>query len=512
MTRESNVVYGLFDDQSFLRRPESELQALIETSVMLGEFAPEILTRIDADRDRKAKQDALLRRRDEEWHLAQSSGRLPGELSEDIEGAERPLGNGPRRLSAQTVLTLMFVRGWLGGFKSQHSRNFLAESQSLFVLARSEGRLALPPSTCIDAVNPITPETREFILRQELRLAKELKLDDYGKMLGDSTAVESHSQFPTDSNTLAALCARIIGAFSFLSRKYEITVTIGKRVHDWLEETEKLATAIALLPKGTRKSKRERKRLYKKLLKRVKNLLGYGRSAVSRLQPLIDSKAFPPSVFARIECVSVGIANDLDLIAKSIAATEKRVVDEDSPKAEEKVFSTSDEDAWMIVKGGRVPVLGYKPQIASSLTSGLITAILVEKGNPKDSKKMLELVDAHLANTGVDSVDVSFDSGYASISGIKSLLGNEKVASASVAGSLARDVLGEEIYDSEEYKDLRKSRSRVEGTIGHLKDSFGFGECSRVGLESVKAEMMEKVLSFNIRRIALLTSRNAQAA
>ena len=50
----------------------------------------------------------------------------------------------------------------------------------------------------------------------------------------------------------------------------------------------------------------------------------------------------------------------------------------------DKIVSLSDEDASMIVKGQRDPVVGYKPQIGRS-ENGFITAIIVPEGNASDS-------------------------------------------------------------------------------------------------------------------------------
>ena len=495
--------------QLFPECPISEISDLVDEARRLASFSPEILLMIDADRDRAAAAKAEVRRRDLEW--VRTRGCKPMFKECEFEREEKALGQGPVRFSAETVLLLVLLRGWFGGFKSQTLRVILRESTTLLQIARSEGRDCFHPSTCIDAVNPLSSETLGKIHKVQLAMAGSEDMDDYSVALADSTAATADSQFPTDSLLLSNLVSRIFHAFDLMEKHAGVTITLGTRVLSWKDQAIKNAKEIALLPPTRKGARKTRKKLYRRLLETCNKLLVYSQKASSRLETKVDLNSWPPSKAAKIEIIQIGLLDDLERLQTCIEVTRRRVIEGEKVPASDKIFSLSDGGAWMIVKGQRVPVVGYKPQLATSLKSGLVTALILDKGNAKDSTMTVRLLKEHLEMTGAEGVSCSFDSGYASNKTIKECRELENVATVSIAGSTARKTLGDELYDSPEYQNLRKKRSRIEGTIGHLKQSHGFGRCSRRGLEEVRCEMLEKILSFNARRMTLLRSRKDEA-
>ena len=71
----------------------------------------------------------------------------------------------------------------------------------------------------------------------------------------------------------------------------------------------------------------------------------------------------------------------------------------------------SDQDAAMIVKGEREPIVGYKPHLGRS-RGGFIVAIIVPAGNAADSGQLRPIVDLALKRTSVKPALISFDDGY----------------------------------------------------------------------------------------------------
>ena len=57
--------------------------------------------------------------------------------------------------------------------------------------------------------------------------------------------------------------------------------------------------------------------------------------------------------------------------------------------------------------------------------------------------------------------------------------------------------------------ELRNSRSAVESLMFTLKHNHDFDRMKRTGLQAVRAEMIEKVLAYNFRRIRTLRMRRA---
>ena len=62
----------------------------------------------------------------------------------------------------------------------------------------------------------------------------------------------------------------------------------------------------------------------------------------------------------------------------------------------------SDPDAGFIAKGQRVPVIGYKPQLARS-GAGFITGLLLPKGNASDSGQLVPMFDEVVRRTTAHS-------------------------------------------------------------------------------------------------------------
>ncbi|PJH74576.1 MAG: ISNCY family transposase, partial [Anaerolineae bacterium CG_4_9_14_0_8_um_filter_58_9] len=61
-----------------------------------------------------------------------------------------------------------------------------------------------------------------------------------------------------------------------------------------------------------------------------------------------------------------GLRADIGALAQVIGTCEARVVREEKVPMADKKLSVSDPDVGFIAKGQRVPVIGYKPQLARS--------------------------------------------------------------------------------------------------------------------------------------------------
>ena len=193
------------------------------------------------------------------------------------------------------------------------------------------------------------------------------------------------------------------------------------------------------------------------------------------------------------------IQEDIGDAYRVIRYTEERIFDGKVSGSRDKVLSLSDKTAAYIKKGGREPVIGYKPQVARS-EHGFITSLIVEEGNPADSVKLIDVVEDAVTRTRIVPEIVSVDDGYASKKGRNLVLGLG-VSIVSISGSKGKKLIGEEDWESEEYQDARNDRSAVESLIFVLKYCYYFGRMGRRGIEAERAEMLEKVLAYNCCRI-----------
>jgi len=186
----------------------------------------------------------------------------------------------------------------------------------------------------------------------------------------------------------------------------------------------------------------------------------------------------------------------VDALAKVISNCDARVLHDEKVPMATKLLSVSDPEAGFISKGQRVPVVGYKPQLARS-GAGFITGLLLPQGNASDSGQLVPMVEEVIRRTHVTPSVVSIDDGYASSANVKALraLG---IVILSIHGAKGRAFTALADWDSEEYREARDLRSAVESLMFTLKQGFDFGEVARRGLSSVHAELLEKALAYNL--------------
>jgi IS5 family transposase len=190
--------------------------------------------------------------------------------------------------------------------------------------------------------------------------------------------------------------------------------------------------------------------------------------------------------------------------------THFRVFEGKSTPSTEKILSLSDADAGYIKKGSRQAVIGYKPQLVRS-GNGFVVSLIVPRGNAADSGLLIPAIEDAISRAGVIPSEVSVDDGYSSANNRQSLkdLGIDIV---SMNGATGKKVTPIDEWESLEYKNARNDRSAIESLMFTIKYRFGFGKLSRRGLEKVTAELLEKVLAYNLCRMAQLEHRRRKEA
>ena len=149
---------------------------------------------------------------------------------------------------------------------------------------------------------------------------------------------------------------------------------------------------------GKKDSKRKRVKLYRKLMREARK----ARAELTKARQRADAKFlvldFIPSERKTVATLLEWTEVDLQNLGITIDNAAKRIIREEKVPADEKIVSLSDQDAAMIVKGEREPVVGYKPQLGRPPENGIITAIIVPLGNAADSGQLRPIVDASLSD------------------------------------------------------------------------------------------------------------------
>jgi len=495
------------DGHLFIPAPDTDFGGFLAEIEGLAAFAPEIVAAVEADLDRHAREKKMLRLADRKF-LEGGTADLPGmDVAErEVLAGELGLGTGRPRMPAFAVYVFLMLRGFVGSLTSKPARRFLAESMSLYGFLRGHG-LEMPAwTTAMENVNAVGHATRELILDRQLAMALGEGLDDFARLTVDSTAVKACSAWPTDGKVLTGLLSRAdrLGARLHLFGLKDFS---RGRVPLWLEEMDKLEFQICLAA-GKAKSKGKLKKHYRRLLGRGRKVADrYGRQS-GDLRKSLRLETHAPGRRALLERLVRQLEADLADAARVLDYAEGRVFRGEKLPSTEKVLSLSDGSAAFIQKGGRVPVIGYKPQLVRS-AGGFVTHLAVPRGNAADCSELAPAVRGSIRRTGVVPGIVSTDDGYASAKGRDDVLGMG-VADLSISGSKGRRLTDPEDWDGETHRGARRDRSAVESLMFTLKDGFDFGELGRRGIDSVRDELLEKVLAYNCCRSILLRKRRLE--
>ena len=483
----------------FLTPIDSQLNDFLNEIHQIAFFEPSIVERIDEDLDLHAKKKKLLRLADAEFVAGQTLDlpKLQLQLRE-LKIDEIELETGRPRTDAYIVYLFLMLRGFNGGCKDQHARLLLEESITLRLWLEHLGLQLPPASTLSDNLNAVSNQTRALIHQVQLRYIIQQGLDDFQKCFIDSTAVEANTERPTDSTILVRLIARVCTTGSNLHR-LDLPDMNPIGLFEQQEELRGLSQQIHFL-NGKARGEAKRKKLYFQLIRRVRRLRKRLLRDLELVRRNLEGRAdLPPSRRLMGEEALGLIVDDLAALEQTANVCERRIMAEEKVPIAEKIISLSDSDASFIVKGGWNTVVGYRPQLARS-GSGFVTALVVPRGNAADSRHLVAMVKEQITNTGVIPAMASADDGYSSQEGLEGVLGLG-IKVVSISGAKGKNLIEAHQWKSRPYRQARAERSAIESLVFTLKEGFEFGEMARRTHENVLAEMLEKVLAYNISQI-----------
>ena len=489
--------------------PDTELKEIFLQALRLVKLNPSILDMINWDLDKAAKEKKAMRLKDQEFYRKLTEV-LPGYDSycEEVEinPLELVLYDGrPRLLDAEAVFLLMMCKGHLDSVTSRSASDRLVDS--LLIRNYFEARFKTLPAanTIFDSLNAVSNETREYIFKSQIEMIIQDGLDSMERVALDSFSVSGNTQWPTDSRILMNLLNRSYHIGHDILDKFKLPEFKAGHIPRRLNELKKLDFEISNTA-GKPKSKKKVKRLYRKFLNRVNKILEeLIRQSIGYLPQWEALEFLPPTKQVMAKALVDRIITDLQNVIHVYSYTEDRVFEGIQLPSPQKVLSLSDECASFINKGGREPVIGYKPQVVRS-GNGFITAIEIQQGNPSDSSRLQPMIKQHCGNTGIIPETASVDDGYSSAKNLQALK-DMKIKTVSIGGSKGKKITPEAEWNSAKYQDARKARSAVESIIFVLRFKFHLSSFTRRGLEAVTAELLEKVIAHNFWRMSYLSRK-----
>lgn len=490
----------------FLGVPDTVLAKNIEEVEKAALEHSEIYTRIDRDLDQKALEKKKVRHLDKQYKNIQTPF-----FNEGFQG-QATISNNPDsleigcpRMSAEDVFLFILLEGYWGSITDKRAVEAMRESISLYIYYSNKGKKMPKPATIRENVRNVSFETLEYIHQCQMSDFLNEGLDDFNYLILDSTSVSASSSWPTDAAIIYKLLQRAHKQSQKLS-KFGIKDIPTWHIADWMPKLKKLLFEINNT-KGTSACPKAKKiRVpYQRYLKTAHSMNQYLiREFEQRALDVAKADLVPRRRF-QLQTLWGRLEDDLLALSSVLYYTEERVFSDVKLPSVEKILSLSDVTAGFIKKGQRSPVIGYKPQLGMS-KNGFVTAFLLDKGNVADSDFLFPLTQKHLKTTGVIPGFLSTDDGYSSKKGRCNCL-NFGVKDVCFSGAVGKKIIGDELWENQEYIAGRRKRSAIESLMFVLKYVFYFGRMRRAGIEEVRKEMLTKIIAYNYRHKQLIRKR-----
>ncbi len=397
---------------------------------------------------------------------------------------------GAKGLSADQVLRAVLVKQMFS-LSYKDLAFFIFDSASLRRFCRFPIDAKRPSrSGLAGVIKALRAETLEAINQVLLQAALEMDLEDGQKVRTDCTVVETNIHHPTDSELLWD-GVRVLMRYLSQARKI-----LGPQIvfSDRSKEAKRLRMQTAFARRKT-----TRQAPYEALIQLAEGVVCETQSVLLVLRSFQGGRRVRRALQRLVE----KLESKLPLIEKVIDQTRRRLLEEETVPAAEKILSIFEEHTDIICKGSRGPEYGHKICLAAG--EKLILDCEILEGNPADSTLAVEMIDRQAEIYGRLPQQVSFDGSFASKENLATIKGKE------VEGTKVQDVVfskkrGLEIEQMARsasiYQELRNFRAGIEGLISYLKRGFGLKRCVWKSWESFKSYVWSSIVAANLLLIA----------
>ncbi len=362
----------------------------------------------------------------------------------------------------------------------------LADSHSYRTFARLDGECQPGKSALSRNIRQMRPETLQRIFEYlAIKTFKDGTIDiDLLRL--DSTVVKSNIAPPLDSHLLND-GIRVLSRYFSKSRD---RTGVKLRLTDYRKASRSLAARIFYGKKA------EKDEWYGELIPLAKRVVKQSDRAIDQVQLKCQLEELSQAWIEEVK-------HFRDLLKIVIYQTERRVFNDETVPATEKIVSLFEPHTDIIVKGSRDTDYGHKVNLATD-KNGLITVLMIEDGNPTDSKRFMPLLEQHQSLYGCVPSTTIADGCYANQSNVDEAkaMGVKRVAFHKKNGVTLR-AMG---VQQKTLKKLKDFRAGVEGNISELKRAFGAGKALWKGEDGFMAFVWSSVISYNLTRLVRLNS------
>ena len=432
-----------------------------------------------------AKMSAILE------EMPEAAALVHADLIRRSEGKQADPTKGRKGMTGEQVLRAMIVKQ-MNNYSYEELAFHLSDSNTY----RSFCRIGLEEkpidvSVLKKTLKRVRAETWEAINRKLVLHAVANGVETGQKIRTDCTVVESNIHSPTDSSLLLDCVLVLVRIMEEASEDF------GCSFNDHSRRAKRRAMGIL-----NAKTNEQRLPLYRDLLKVTDKTVKSAERIAQELE-----KAQPANMKQMLHAgkLATELRHYTEMAKRIISQTQRRVLYGESVPAEEKLVSIFEPHTDIIVKDRRETLYGHKICLSAG-ASGMVTDVVVEKGNPADSTLATRMIERQKELYGKPPRQVTFDGAFSSKENLADIkaLGVQDVAFTKARGLSIEEM----VKNSRVYRYLRNFRAGVEGIISFLKRTFGLDCCTWSGLESFKAYVHGSVLACNL----LLMARHLLAA
>lgn len=343
-------------------------------------------------------------------------------------------------------------------------------------------------TTLQKAVTAISDESWQQINDLLVEFAKENKIEKGRTLRTDTTVVETNASYPRDSRLLwdgIRVLTRIMARIRHQRPDIDFGFANRKR------KSKRLCYQITLV-KGPKADKTRRK-LYRRLIKVANEVFDMGCRCYHQLSGRDDV----PKEYWQLD-------HYLTMMAPAIDQCERRILKGENVDACEKIVSIFEEHTDIIRRGksSSSTEFGHKVLFAAGKT-GLITQYKVLLGNPGDGDFLPEIIATHKKQFGRPPHGISADRRFFSDDN-EAMAYREGVKQVSICKPGYRNKQRKQIEKERWFRNLQKFRAGIEGIISTLMRGYGLKRCIWKGWEAFKRYVALSIVTYNLRKIAVL--------
>ena len=487
---------------------------LIGEATAIVKADPRILDAINSDLDRHALRLKALRQADAQYHAQQLPGLPQADTWQCESNAPIALAkSGRKRIPALIILVAIFIRGRYESLTDAMMRDRLIDSSAFYALLQEYDLEHVCPTALARHINNLSDSTVDRIWNTQIQGYEAEKLDDFKIFMADSTSVRANSEWPKDSRMILKLLDRTIGIFDQFEGQGWCKIR-WYSMRKWQQQIADLAKQIDFSC-GKSNGAKKRRRLYRKLVPLASKLATRLGDEWDRVREQVERRGLSPSQHRlRSQAIDELETVMIDAVVLIPYVHVRTQVNSHEPREDhEQILSMNDREARVILKGGREPNFGYKPQLAAS-RQGFITAAIVADGNISDARSLIPLLHQSIQRTGIKPRMGTVDDGYSGADNWRIATGAKAfgLETMSMSGAKGRKVIGEALWNSPAYREARRLRGLMESPIFVLKHVNGMARMRRTGVSAVRREITEKILAYNAVRAVQLRKRATQRA